>query len=194
MNLPYFVTSMEHWTSKRQKTAIHRKKLSAPFQKLISHDIAKSLLLPNISILDYACGFGDDVKSLQNMGFQTVGYDAYHCSNTSFLIPRKYEVVSCLFCINVIEDEREREELINWLWTYFKPELLLLSIRNSVSRKGLKEVRTTIGTYQQAFTAKEFRQLVVASLPDEDYILTSAGSEILFVSTKKYKDKPLFAT
>ena len=186
---------MEHWTSKRDKTAIHRTRLSAPFQKLISHDIAKrSLLLSNISILDYACGFGDDVKSLQNMGFQTVGYDVYHCSNTSVLIPRKHQIISCLFCINVIEYERERAKLIHWLWTYLKPELLLLSIRNSVSKKGLKEVRTTIGTYQKAFNAKEFRKLVVSSLPGEDYTLTSAGSEVLFVSTKKYKDKPLFAT
>lgn len=57
------------------------------------------------NIIDYACGYGDDVKSLKEQGFDIVGYDYFNdkFNCISALAGKKYDVLTCNYMFNVIE-------------------------------------------------------------------------------------------
>jgi hypothetical protein len=54
--------------------------------------------------LDYGCGKGYDAD---NLGFD--GWDPHHRPDTKNL-SMSYDVVTCIYVLNVIEDKEEREE------------------------------------------------------------------------------------
>jgi hypothetical protein len=85
----------------RHKTAIARDRLSAPMQALARH----GLLIPERSVLDYGCGFGDDVRALQAGGIPVTGWDPHYVPDVP-LGPA--DIVNLGFVLNVIEDPSER--------------------------------------------------------------------------------------
>ncbi|MBO0879184.1 MAG: SAM-dependent methyltransferase, partial [Mycobacterium sp.] len=58
----------------RHRTAIVRTKLSRP----LATALADQLLIPSLSIFDYGCGRGDDIRCLTALGYNSDGWDPTH--------------------------------------------------------------------------------------------------------------------
>ena len=92
-------------TINREKTAISRFHLSAPFQA-----IAKvGYLDGQNTVLDYGCGRGDDMDILEHEGIDVIGWDPNH-RPAGTCAPR--DIVNLGFVINVIEERNERDEAL----------------------------------------------------------------------------------
>jgi DNA phosphorothioation-associated putative methyltransferase len=89
----------------RHLTAIDRDKLSAPMQALARHNY----LAGNYSVFDYGCGKGDDVRELEAHGLDVSFWDpVYHSDGTK----RRADIVNLGYVINVIEDRKERDQVL----------------------------------------------------------------------------------
>ncbi len=89
----------------REKTAISRYQLSAPFVAAAK----LNLLNGDHSILDYGCGRGDDLSILEHEGLDVVGWDP---NFRPAGICEARDIVNLGFVINVIEDREERDEAV----------------------------------------------------------------------------------
>lgn len=134
-----------------QKTAISRNKHSKPYQILL-----KNQLDPNIKILDMGCGHGFDVDTLKSQGYNIEGYDKFQPTrNNTELLKDSYDLVTCNYVFNVIEDPKDREELLQQLKSLGKQ--VLISVR--ADRKAIKETWkpyqdgyiTPINTFQKFY-------------------------------------------
>lgn len=93
------------------KTALRRRKLSAPVKWLLDQGLLGQ------KILDYGCGRGDDVRHLQQLKPQAFveGWDPHWTEGSA---PRdSYDTVLCTYVGNVLP-LRERVELWDQLATY----------------------------------------------------------------------------
>ena len=55
----------------RHKTAISRYDLSKPIKTLLEFGVLKK----EMTLLDYGCGLGSDVKGLTALGFEAIGWE-----------------------------------------------------------------------------------------------------------------------
>src|SRR4051794_9084616 len=94
----------------RHKTALRRSRLSRPIQTAISD----SLIGEHTSVFDFGCGHGDDVRLLGDLGVPVSGWDPAFFPDTA--APSKADVVNLGYVINVIEDERERADVVRRAW------------------------------------------------------------------------------
>ena len=90
--------------NKSWKTAITRRKISRPMHWLISNN-----LITEKSVLDYGCGRGTDVNFLKSLRYNVVGYDPYFFP----VMPLgSFDVVTCIYVLNVIPEEIERRDIL----------------------------------------------------------------------------------
>ena len=121
----------------RNRTAITRTTFSKPYRLLIE----KKEIRPNMSVLDYGCGKGFDVKGFDNFGagwaglnirgfdpFQP-GFDCPEC------LEMAYDVVTCNYVMNVIESPQERAAVVRRLLAL--APVVFLSVR--ADRKAVKD-------------------------------------------------------
>ena len=173
VGFPEFVTSISHWESQRQKSALHRKKVSLPLRVFFERFSNEINTNANTHILDYGCGYGDDVGFAKQMGHNCCGYDPYFSPNVNLLVPGKYELISFLYCLNVIEIPQERSQVLNWLWNVMQPKYLLIAVRDRVRSipKGYtntdREFWTSTGTYQVLFSSKELKDLISSAIANK---------------------------
>jgi 2-polyprenyl-3-methyl-5-hydroxy-6-metoxy-1,4-benzoquinol methylase len=105
------------------KTAITRRKASAPLRKLLDLGLLPAAQLTEMAagprpapwtgatILDYGCGKGTDVEHLQSLGYNAVGWDPNHRDHHLHLTQNTYDVVLCTYVINCLKPEFEPEIL-----------------------------------------------------------------------------------
>ena len=82
--------------NKSHLTAMKRKVLSLPMKWLVDNGYIKK----GDEALDYGCGKGDDADELE-----FVGYDPHH---RDVEIDQFFDIVTCNYVLNVIEDDLER--------------------------------------------------------------------------------------
>lgn len=96
---------------KRENTAIRRNKLSVPFKFLLKNNLL------NGTVLDYGCGRGDNFEELRNnYKINISGYDKFQ-PEWSEKPNNHFNIITCNYVLNVIEDPMERFELIEELKT-----------------------------------------------------------------------------
>jgi len=117
-------------TDKSYLTAVTRTRPSAPMQYLY----AKGLLVGDK--LDYGCGKGFDASF-----YKMDRYDPFYFNDRIPL--ESYDTITCIYCLNVIEDFRERRELINNMMDLLKPDgNIYIAVRadkknlNGLTKKG----------------------------------------------------------
>jgi len=99
--------------NKSEKTAVLRKQPSGPCKALYED----TLYLPEgCTVLDFGCGYEDDVKFLKSKGYKVTGYDPYYNPNTDLHISKKYELVMSNYVLGCIENIQERNNLIMFMW------------------------------------------------------------------------------
>lgn len=109
---------------KSHLTAITRKKLSKPMQWLVDKD----LIGEGDIGLDYGCGKGFDADFL---GFD--GWDPNYRDDTREL-RTEYDVVTCNYVLNVIEDEEERKKVEARIIDKLAPNgVAYVSVRNDTN-------------------------------------------------------------
>lgn len=104
------------------KTAISRSDCSKPLKILLNgcDGWENGLIDPSCSsILDWGCGKGADIIHLNELGFDTYGYDPYFSPT---LPSKKYDVGICNYVLNVIQDPKERSRTINQMMSYIKDD------------------------------------------------------------------------
>lgn len=162
------------------KTALKRKKLSRPMNFYIDQ--------LNGSILDYGCGYGDDVKILKSMGYNIVGYDKYLSSNEN--MSAIYDTITCNYMFNVIPDYDERLEALNNINNLLHNDgVLFVSVRYPSEQKSIKSsveyndgLVTSIDTFQKFFTTEELIAFVSKVFPNIESIL----DDPIIIKVKKH--------
>jgi DNA phosphorothioation-associated putative methyltransferase len=149
---------MTEWAVARERTAIGRGDLSMPLRQ----SLLDGLIVPNLSVLDYGCGRGQDVSRLQKMSIDARGWDPHFAPDTP-LVPS--DVVLLSYVLNVIEDPKERTETVAKAWG-LATRTMVVSCRLQWERSSVNGVDlgdgiiTSRNTFQHFFTPRELRDLV----------------------------------
>src|SRR5689334_18623991 len=94
----------------RHRTALKRIHLSRPIRLAIED----SLISSQMTVLDYGCGQGDDVRQLRDKQIQCIGWDPFYSPNTERVCS---DVVNLGYVVNVIEDGAERARVLQEAWS-----------------------------------------------------------------------------
>lgn len=93
-----------------EKTAIHRKEPTPVARKLMT--IIRSN--PKIkSVLDYGCGYGEDVRFYRGIGLQAEGYDPHLPFGWSKTPTGEFDLVTVIFVLNVLPDPWARVRVLS---------------------------------------------------------------------------------
>jgi DNA phosphorothioation-associated putative methyltransferase len=145
---------------KRQRTAIRRYRASRP----ISLALSDGLIGPHTSVLDYGCGYGEDVRFLCTRGVDAVGWDPNHRPSSEL---RPSDVVNLGFVLNVIEDPPERTRTLVHAFALAQ-RVLVVAVRVDRSLEGASEfgdgLLTNASTFQKLYTHSELREYVQSVL------------------------------
>lgn len=161
----------------RWRTAIPREELSRPVRLALSD----GLLVPGITILDYGCGRGDDVRLLEKLGFRASGWDPHYACETPL---RQSAVVNLGYVLNVIEDLEERVEALTSAWNYAH-RVLIVSAQVTVddhlrSKTAFQDGHVTSkGTFQKFYEQKELKDFI-ESVCGEDAFAAGIGVYYVF--------------
>jgi DNA phosphorothioation-associated putative methyltransferase len=149
--------------SKRHKTALERGDLSRPVRQAIRDGV----LRPELSILDYGCGRGGDVRRLKKLGHEARGWDPVHAARAP-LGPA--DVVNMGYVVNVIEDPGERDESLRKAWSFAEGLLIVSARLKHDRRRGMETqdfedgVLTGMGTFQKFYSQSELTSWVSSIL------------------------------
>lgn len=157
----------------RHRTAISRSRLSAPMQAL-----ARWGLIDGASIFDYGCGRGDDLRALQQAGFNAKGWDPHFAPTEERVCA---EVVNLGFVLNVIEDQAERREALErayGLATKVLAVAVMLQGQGTGATAG-DGVLTTRGTFQKYYSQPEIASYIQRTL-NRDPVAVAPGVFFVF--------------
>jgi len=197
-------------TVHRHRTAMVRHTLSQPMSLAVRHGMVR----PGVTVFDYGCGQGDDLRALAAAGVIAVGWDPHFAPAT----PRQEaEIVNLGFVLNVIEDPAERVIALKGAWA-LATRVLVVSVMvvGAVPVDGLRQFGdgylTARGTFQKYYQQAELKAMLtqitgfepVALAPGIFALFRSAESEQDFLlerrrgrraSTSAYRaDRPVKAT
>lgn len=153
-----------HLAVPRHKTAIARTGLSTPLQALDRH----GYLDGTKTLFDYGCGRGCDLKLLERNGVPSFGWDPHYWPDGP---KAQADIVNLGFVVNVIEDQRERCEVLKDAYSHARS---LLVVSAMLTRQGKESGAnyadgqlTRRGTFQKYFTQLELRAFVESTLETE---------------------------
>ena len=167
----------------RHLTALSRNFLSAPVQALLRHGV----LTRERTFFDYGCGKGDDLRGIESLGIQGVGWDPYFRPDE----PRApADVVNLGFVINVIELIDERIEALKRAFSLSKGTLsvaaMLWSSTSNRSRPLGDGYLTSRNTFQRYYTQVELQSFIEGVLDEQAFPI---GPGIFFVFRDRYVEQ-----
>ena len=160
----------------RHLTALSRSNLSAPMQCLARHNFLDGTL----SVFDYGCGRGDDIRNLTANAITVSGWDPYYAPDQ---LKKPADIVNIGFVINVIENYQERLEAL--LGAYELTQQILVVSAMLVNQNAYKGqmfndgVITQRNTFQKYFTQTELKDFLNDTL-DTDAIPVAPGIFYVF--------------
>jgi len=120
---------MKQINSNNHLTAKEREYLSFPAKTLLN----KSLLLGDV--LDFGCGFGNDVTLLKAKGINIEGYDKYHFPDYP---TKKFDTIICFYVLNVLLPDEQAIVLME-LSQLIKPTgKVYISVRRDIKFEGYR--------------------------------------------------------
>lgn len=147
----------------RHKTAITRAALSAPMYLLFT----SGLIRHDRTVLDYGCGQGDDIRTLQSDGYSVEGWDPHYQPDPSTL--KKSQITNLGFVLNVIEDPEERAEALKRAFSLTEVCLAVsVMLYGKADLSGARPYRdgylTSRKTFQKYYTQAELRDFISSVL------------------------------
>jgi diadenosine tetraphosphate (Ap4A) HIT family hydrolase len=111
-------------------TAIDRIKLSSPVQFLLNQNLLTG------RIIDFGCGLGNDVKFLQQKGFDITGYDPYYANTYP---DGKFDTIVCCYVLNVLMPEIQADVLMNIAHLLKPGGKAYYAVRRDLKKEGFRE-------------------------------------------------------
>lgn len=165
----------------RHRTALARSGFSAPVQALARCGLIHS----GITVFDYGCGRGDDIRSLKSNGIEARGWDPHYAAAEE---KTSADVVNLGFVINVIESVEERAEALRNAYRLSTGVLAVAAMLRSQDTQTGRPYRdgfvTSRNTFQKYYTQAELAKFITDVLA-EDPVPVSPG--VFFV----FRDKTL---
>lgn len=167
---------------------MNRTMLSRPMQQAFGD----GLLDGDISVFDYGCGRGGDVRTLGTLGVAAIGWDPAHAPDAP---RRSADVVNLGYVVNVIEDPAERAGVLRAAWD-LATSILIVSARltwdpDAVTGRPFGDGRlTSSGTFQKFYAPEEFKAWVEHVL---GRAAVTAAPGILYVFRDEYGPQRLLA-
>jgi DNA phosphorothioation-associated putative methyltransferase len=150
-------------TVHRHRTAMTCTELSKPVRELLHTGLFQN----NMTLFDFGCGHGSDVRLLSEMGFKCSGWDPVHAP-TAFR--EKASVVNLGFVLNVIENPAERVETLVEAWSLAESILVVSTLVEGQEghysfKRGLNDGIVTVrSTFQKYFAQAELQILLEETL------------------------------
>jgi len=168
----------------RQKTAIDRLGLSRPFQCLARH----GYLDTGMSVFDYGCGKGDDLRLLRDYGLDIDGWDPFYLPGTE---RKQADVVNIGFVINVIESTVERAETLRQAFSLTRSVMSVSAMLFNETSTSQAEsfgdgVVTSRGTFQKYYSQTELKDYIEEVLSEE---AIAVGPGVFFVFRDKLEEQ-----
>ena len=175
----------------RSKTAINRTDFSRPIKTAITD----RLIGPQVTVFDFGCGLGDDVRYLNLQGIKSWGWDPEYRPDGK---RGHAEIVNLGFVANVIEDVEERGECLRDAWSY-ADKALIVSARlasQAANFVAVSEYRdgfvTSIPTFQKLYEQNglkdwiegELSEPAIAAGPGTFYIFRNGADRIGFLASR----------
>jgi DNA phosphorothioation-associated putative methyltransferase len=152
----------------RHRTALQRRGLSRPIRLALE----AGLITRETDVLDYGCGYGDDLRGLRSRGILCAGWDPIHRPRGQ---RKPVDVVNLGYVVNVIENAEERRTTLHEAWALTR-KLLIVSARLIIEATAGRQTPyedgclTQRGTFQKYYQQHELRgwideTLRVSSVP-----------------------------
>ena len=128
--------------------------------------VESGVVRPGVTVFDYGCGRGDDIRRLTGSGIACHGWDPHFKPDT----PRQSaDVLNVGFVLNVIEDPQERDRVLADAWAL--TECVLIVAVRTRSEASIGHVRefgdglvTERATFQKFYGHGELRSWIEAQL------------------------------
>jgi DNA phosphorothioation-associated putative methyltransferase len=160
----------------RHLTALSRSNLSAPMQCLARH----GFLDRSLSVFDYGCGKGDDIRNLSTNAIPVSGWDPHFAPEQP---KQSADIVNLGFVINVIENYQERLEALVGAYDLAHKVLVVSAMlfnQNALKGQAFNDgVITQRNTFQKYFTQTELKEFIVDTL-ETDAIPVAPGIFFIF--------------
>jgi Methyltransferase domain/Endonuclease/Exonuclease/phosphatase family len=118
------------WRFKPEHTAMHRKE-PTPIARRLAEIAEKD---PSIkSILDYGCGYGEDVRFYTKRGLHAEGYDPHSPFGWSAKPSGKFDLVTVVFVLNVLPDPWARLKVVREAANYLSQTGRMVIVTRSES-------------------------------------------------------------
>ena len=163
----------------RHLTALSRSNLSAPMQCLARH----GYLDGSLSVFDYGCGKGDDIRNLRANDITVSGWDPHYAPDQP---KQAADIVNIGFVINVIENYQERLEALLGAYALTRQVLVasaMLMNQNAFKGQSYQDgIITQRNTFQKYFTQTELKDFLSDTL-DTEAIPVAPGIFYIFKDT-----------
>ena len=110
-------------------TAKEREHLSFPAKILLN----KNLLTGNV--LDFGCGYGNDIKLLKARGINIEGYDKYYFPEYP---QKKFDTIICFYVLNVLLPEEQATVLMELSQLIKSTGKVYISVRRDLQYEGFR--------------------------------------------------------
>lgn len=111
-------------------TAIEREYLSFPAKYLLRNKLLKG------EILDFGCGWGNDVKLLTEKGFNIQGYDPYYFPEYP---QKKFDTIYCFYVLNVLFPDSQQQVIMS-ISQLLKPNgKAYFAVRRDLKKEGFRQ-------------------------------------------------------
>jgi DNA phosphorothioation-associated putative methyltransferase len=168
--------SYESKSIARHLTALSRSNLSAPMQCLARH----GFLDGSLTVFDYGCGKGDDIRNLSDNAIKVSGWDPHYAPEQPKLLA---DIVNLGFVINVIENYQERLDALIGAYNLAKHVLVVSAMlfnQNAFRGQAFNDgVITQRNTFQKYFTQSELKEFLTDTL-ETDAIPVAPGIFFVF--------------
>jgi DNA phosphorothioation-associated putative methyltransferase len=139
------------------------------------------LLTEGSTFFDYGCGYGTDVKFIENQGYFSAGWDPYYYPDNHLT---ESDIVNLGYVINVIEDIAERREALIKAWQLTRRVLVvaaqvLIDDRNRGLVAYGDGVITNRNTFQKYYEQEELKTYIDQVL-NVDAVAVSLGIYFVF--------------
>ena len=160
----------------RHKTAIRRYQPSRPVALALDH----KLIAPGVTVFDYGCGRGDDIRYLRAQGVSAAGWDPHYSPDSKL---QAVDVVNLGYVLNVIENPLERDAVLRGA-LQLAQRLLIVAVRvdqgpqtGEAFNDGLI---TTRNGFQKLYTQAELRAYLGSTLGLQP-VMAGLGVAYIFI-------------
>ena len=162
--------------------------------------LTDGVIRPGVSVFDYGCGRGSDLRHLRHLGIEARGWDPVFAPLEQ-RVPA--DVVNLGYVVNVIEDEEERAHVLRSAWALARGALVVAA-RVHWEQAGLAGqtvgdgLVTTKGTFQRFYRQDELRAWIdttlgcssVAAAPGIFYVFRERSDSERLLAERARRDTP----